>query len=167
MESHFIEPDITRYTDRPLPAYRHLPFTNAHPFLDKDGHSYGEKLSPAESFSTDNWQDCDDYLYSIDLFNYGFWWEAHERLKYLCLGAGRESETGQFVQGLVQIAAALLKHFMQEETGAATLAESGSGNLKGVADIYLGINVATLITQLQNCLATQDGKYPQIRLIIS
>jgi len=167
MEPQFIEQNISRYTDRPLPVYRHLPFTNAHPFLDEDGHSYGEKLSPSHSFATDNWQNCDEYLYSIDLFNYGFWWEAHERLKFVSIGAGRESETGQFVQGLIQVAAALLKHFMQEETGAATLAELGSGNLQGVADIYLGINVTTLVAQLQNCLQTKDSKYPQIRLVIS
>ena len=166
MEPQFIEKNISRYTDRPLPAYRHLPFINAHPFLDKDGHSYGEKLSPVDSFSTENWQDCDEYLYSIDLFNYGYWWEAYERLKHISLGAGRESETGRFVQGVLQIAAALLKHFMREETGAATLAELGAENLQGVADTYLGINVTTLLTQLQDCLKTQDSKYPQIHLVM-
>lgn len=167
MDPQFIEKNILRYTDRPLPAYRHLPFINAHPFLDKDGHSYDEKLSPVDSFSTENWQDCDEYLYSIDLFNYGYWWEAYERLKHISLGAGRESETGRFVQGLLQIAAALLKHFMQEEKGAATLAKLGTGNLQSVANIYLGIDVNNLIDQLQNCLKTKDSEYPQIHLVVS
>ncbi|MFK5926808.1 MAG: DUF309 domain-containing protein [Desulfuromusa sp.] len=166
MEPQFIQPNNLRYTERPLPEYRHLPFTNAHPFLDKEGHSYGEKLSPADSFSAENWQNCSEYLYSIDLFNHGFWWEAHERLKYMSIGAGRESETGQFVQGLIQIAAALLKHFMQEDSGAATLAELGSGNLRGVADVYLGIDVPILMTQVQDCLKTEGSKYPQIHLAI-
>lgn len=167
MEPQSFEKNISRYTDRPLPAYRHLPFTSAHPFLDEGGHWYGEKLSPSDSFSTESWQNCNEYLYSIDLFNHGFWWEAHERLKYVSIGAGRESETGQFVQGLIQIAAALLKHFMQEETGAATLAELGSKNLQGVANTYLGINVENLIAQLQDCLETKDAGYPQIHLVIS
>jgi len=164
MEPQFYQPEISRYSDRPLPTYRHLPFQNAHPFLDEDGHSYGEKLSPPDSFTLENWQHCSDYLYCIDLFNYGFWWEAHERLKQLCFAVGRESETGLFIQGLIQIAAALLKHFMQEQQGAETLAELGLGNLKKVEGIYLGIEIATLVTQVQNCLNSKEEKYPQIQL---
>ncbi|SEA79619.1 protein of unknown function [Desulfuromusa kysingii] len=167
MEPEFITPNSQRYSVRPFPAYRHLPFTNAHPFLDQDGHSYGEKLTPVDSFTTQNWHHCDEYLYSIDLFNHGFWWEAHERLKYVSIGAGRESEIGQFVQGLIQIAAALLKHFMQEETGASTLAELGAKRLQTFTGLYLGIDVDTLLAQLQDCLKTADAKYPQIHLVIS
>ena len=165
MEPQFIGSNIPHYTDRPLPEYRHLPFQNAHPFLDEGGHSYGEKLSPSESFDTDSWQECEAYLYSIDLFNHGFWWEAHERLKHVSIGAGRESETGQFVQGLIQVAAALLKHFMREDKGAATLAELGLGNLQEVTGIYLGVDIATLVIQVQDCLKTENAKYPRIQLI--
>lgn len=165
MEPQFFGSNIPRYTDRPLPEYRHLPFQNAHPFLDEGGHSYGEKLRPLDSFGSNNWQNYTEYLYSIDLFNHGFWWEAHERLKHVSIGAGRESETGQFVQGLIQVAAALLKHFMQEDQGAATLAELGLGNLQKVSGIYLGIDVATLVTQVQDCLKTDNPKYPRIQLI--
>ena len=164
MEPQFVDPAISRYTDRPLPEYRHLPFQNAHPFLDEEGHSYGEKLSPPNSFTLENWQSCNDYLYSIDLFNYGFWWEAHERLKQVCIAAGRESETGQFIQGLIQIAAALLKHFLREERGAMTLAELGLGNLQKATGIYLGIDVATLVVQVEDCLKAADTEYPQIHL---
>ena len=164
MEPQFILPNIPRYTDRSLPEYRHLPFQNPHPFLDEDGHSYGEKLLPPESFSLDNWQNCEEYLYSIDLINQGFWWEGYERLKHVSLGAGRESETGQFVQGLLQIAAALLKHFMEEDEGAATLAELGLGNLQRVDGIYLGIDIATLVVQVSDCLKSRESKYPRISL---
>ena len=164
MEPQFIDSNIPRYTDRVLPEYRHLPFQNPHPFLDEDGHSYGEKLLSPDSFSAEDWQNCEDYLYSIDLFNHGFWWEAHERLKYVSIGAGRESEAGQFIQGLIQVAAALLKHFMQEDEGAVTLAELAIGNLQGVTDVYLGLNVATLVSQLQGCLKAVDAKYPCIHL---
>lgn len=156
--------NIPRYTDRSLPDYRHLPFRNAHPFLDEDGHSYKEKLSPCDSFSVDNWQSCADYLFSIDLFNHSFWWEAHERLKYVSIGAGRESETGQFVQGLIQISAALLKHFLKEKEGAETLAELGLESLENAPKTYLGIDVVTLITQVENCFEIEGSNYPQIHL---
>jgi len=164
MEPQFIEPDIPPCTKRALPSYRHLPFQNAHPFLDADGHSYGEKLAPPDSFGTGDWQNCEEYLYSIDLFNHGFWWEAHERLKHVSIGAGRESETGQFVQGLIQVAAALLKHFMQEDEGATTLAKLGLGNLRKVEGIYLGIDVAVLVSQVEDCLKLENSKYPRIQL---
>ncbi|MEA3545221.1 MAG: DUF309 domain-containing protein [Thermodesulfobacteriota bacterium] len=164
MKFKVVESAMLRYTNRPLPEYRHLPFRNAHPFLDEDGHSFGEKLSPPDSFTAENWQSCEDYLYSIDLFNHGFWWEAHERLKYVSIGAGRESEAGQFVQGLIQVAAALLKHFMVEDKGAATLMELGLGNLQKMKGVYLGIEVSTLVVQVPNCLKTNDSKYPQIYL---
>jgi hypothetical protein len=54
---------------------------------------------------------------------------------------------------------------MQEEQGAKTLAELGLGNLKKVEGIYLGIEIATLVTQVQNCLNSKEEKYPQIPLI--
>lgn len=166
MEPQFIESIIPPYTERPLPEYRHLPFRNAHPFLDEDGHSYGENLSPPDSFGPENWQDCEDYLYSIDLINHGFWWEAHERLKHVSIGAGRESEAGKFVQGLIQIAAALLKHFVEENKGAETLADLGLGNLRRDETIYLGIDIAIFVAQVRDCLNTKDAKYPRIRLEI-
>jgi len=164
MEPQFIQEEIPRYTSRALPSYRHLPFQNAHPFLDKGGHSCGEKLSPPDSFDLSNWQDSTEFLYCIDLFNYGFWWEAHERLKFISIAAGRESETGQFVQGLIQVAASLLKHFMFEERGAVTLAKQGLENISKVSGTYLGINVSTLIAQVNVCLKSSNPKYPRICL---
>ena len=166
MEPKFHDPLIERYTDRPFPPYRHLPFQNAHPFLDEYGHSFGEKLSPPDSFTLDNWQHCSDYLYCIDLFNYGFWWEAHERLKHLCIAAGRESEMGQFIQGLIQVSAAVLKHFMQEEQGAETLAKLGLGNLQKPTGIYLGIDIAAFVAQVKEFLQSGEAKYPQIQLLL-
>jgi len=164
MEPDITPGEITRYSQRRLPKYRHLPFKNLHPFLDRGGHSYGEKLAPPESFTSEDWSKSQEYLYCIDLFNYCFWWEAHERLKYLSIAAGRETETGQFIQGLIQVAAALLKHFMDEADGAQTLAKLGIQNLRKKNGIYLGIEVETLIHQVEEYLHSENGKYPHIRL---
>jgi len=164
MEPEFTSTEITRYSKRLLPKYRYLPFRNLHPFLDRGGHSYGEKLTPPDSFTTENWSESKEYRYCIDLFNHGFWWETHERLKSLSIAAGRETETGQFIQGLIQISAALLKHFMSEDGGARTIAKLGIENLKKKDGIYLGIDVATLIQQVEECLKSENGKYPRISL---
>ena len=164
MDPQFRDSDIPNYTERKLPGYRHLPFQNAHPFLDKEGHSYGEKLTPAEGFNAENWQDSEEYLYCIDLFNNGFWWEAHERLKYISMAAGQDSETNHFIRGLIQVAAALLKHFMKEEDGARTLAKMGIETLRKKEGIFLGIDITTLAHQVEECLQSAEGKYPRIRL---
>jgi len=149
MNPQFTETDIPNYTDRKLPGYRHLPFQNAHPFLDKGGHSYGEKLTPAEGFNAENWLKSEEYLYCIDLFNNGFWWEAHERLKYISMAAGQDSETNHF-----------------EEDGAQTLAKMGIETLRKKEGIFLGVNITTLTRQVEECLQSAEGKYPQIRLDI-
>lgn len=164
MELTFIDPDIPRYSDRPLPEYRHLPFKNPHPFLDTNGHSFNEKLQVPDSFGPENWQLNADYLYSIDLFNHGFWWEAHERLKNLCIGAGKESQTGFFIQGLIQVSAALLKLSMEEAEAADILAKLGIENLQQEETTYLGIEVTTLIREVQESLRAEIIKYPGIRL---
>ncbi len=166
MEPQFFDPAPPRYSERALPEYRHLPFQNAHPFLDEKGHSFGEKLSPPDSFDGETWQNSEDYLYCIDLFNHGFWWEAHERLKHISIGAGRETQTGLFVQGLIQVAAALLKHFMEEAVGAETLAALGLGNLQQLDGIYLGIDIAILADQMDSCFNSDDVRYPRIDLMM-
>lgn len=164
MKLKFTDPDVPRYSHRPLPAYRHLPFQNAHPFLDEDGHSYGETLVPVEGFGPDNWQDSDEFLYAIDLFNNGYWWEAHERLKHVSIGAGRESSTGRFIQGLIQVAAGLLKLSMAEPVPAKTLIELGLGNLEADANPFLGIDAIKLKRAVLDCLAAAENGYPSIRL---
>ena len=55
------------------------------------------------------WYDCESYLYGVDLFNHAYWWEAHEAWEGPWRAAGRQSATGFFLQGLIQISVARLK----------------------------------------------------------
>ena len=65
-----------------------------------------------------DWQSCELYLYGIDLFNYGYWWEAHEALETVWHAAGQKSTLcGTFIQGLIQLAGAQLKRFIAEPGG--------------------------------------------------
>lgn len=157
-------PQISRYSARPLPPYRHLPFRNAHPFLDEDGHSFGEQLVPPDAFDPHHWRNSPEYLYAIDLFNHRFWWEAHERLKPLSIAAGRESATGLFLQGLIQIAAALLKHDLDEPQAAAGLSEMGFGNLSAGEGVFLGIDVEELRLMVADFLQHRADTAPVICL---
>lgn len=165
MEPLFTDSDIPAYTQQPLPAYRHIPLQNPHPFMDVGGHSYGQQASQVAAFSAADWQNCNAYLYAIDLFNHGYWWEAHEQLKPVCIAAGRESEIGSFVQGLIQIGAAQLKRFMQEPKGAQVLTESGVAKLSAAKGVYLGIEVASFLAEVERCLREDRGEFPRIRLV--
>lgn len=168
MEPLFKHPEMPRHTAEPFPPYRYLPFVEGmpHPRRDPAGHSYGKEEEYLPGFAAADWRDCQLYLYGIDLFNSGYWWEAHEALETVWLAAGRESVAGRFVQGLIQLAVAQLKRFAGEPRGAQLLTETGLVRLRVAEPVYLGIEVAPLIAEVQRCLAEDAGEYPQIRLII-
>ncbi len=49
------------------------------------------------------------YLYGIDWFNHGYYWEAHEAWEGLWNACGRRGPTGSFLKALIALAAAGLK----------------------------------------------------------
>lgn len=167
MEPIFTDPEIPRYTEIPFPAYRYLPFVAGipHPRRDPEGHSYDNEEEYLARFAADDWRNCQPYLYSIDLFNYGYWWEAHETWEVVWLAARQETLTGNFVQGLIQVAAAQLKRFIDEPRGAQLLTKTGLAKLQVAESICLGIEIAPFTTEVQRCLSENAGAYPQIRLI--
>lgn len=166
MQPSFKPAVIPAYSDKPMPAYRHLPFKTPHPYMDEGGHSYGQELPKVSGFNQQNWQHCEAYLYSIDLFNQGYWWEAHELLKQVCYDVGRESAIGSFLEALIQVAAGELKHFMQEEEGARTLVERGLSGLVTEQKVYLGIEVAAFATDIKACFDEDPPLFPRIKLQI-
>ena len=104
--------------DRPLPPYSYVPGPLPHPISDPAGHSYGLHLiSPGEvqqgpvvSVSlVSGWRESSDYLFGIDLFNHGFYWEAHEIWEQLWIACGRSGREADFLKGLIKLAAAGVK----------------------------------------------------------
>ncbi len=132
-----------RYTDRPLPPYRFVPGQAPHPTRDPQGHSYNQRPERLVAFEDEDWCDCDEYLYGIDLFNHEYWWEAHEALEAVWVAAGRRTETGLFIQGLIQIAVAHLKWFQEFHDTCNRMALDGLGKIPCTNVIRLGIELAT------------------------
>lgn len=56
--------------------------------------------------------------------------------------AGRQTETGLFLQGLIQVAVAHLKNFQGFTDVAKRIAIDGLDKMKFIKGVYLGINVA-------------------------
>ena len=131
-----------RYSGRPFPSYRFVPGKAPHPTRDPEGHSYNKPPEQLASFTPEDWSCCEQFLYGIDLFNHGFWWEAHEVLEAVWVAAGRRTETGLFIQGLIQIAVAHLKRFQGFHDTAKRMALGGLDKMQRISGVYLGIKIA-------------------------
>jgi len=159
------KPAPPRYTQRPFPPFRYIPGRSPHPRTAPTKNSRFFDQDTLPGFSPDDWNTCESYLYGIDLFNHGYWWEAHEVFETVWLAAGqRATLCGRFVQGLIQLAAAQLKRFIGELRGAQSLTRSGIEKLSQVKGIYLGIEVTPLIAEVNRCLNENQGEFPPIEL---
>ncbi len=153
-----------RYSERPLPPYRYRPGRSPHPTRHPEGHAFGSPDPEPSPFDPAAWRDCADYLHGIDLFNHGYWWEAHEALEAPWREAGRQSEAGVFLQGLIQLAAALLKDAVGERATAERMAARGCAKLRRKPGVFLGIDGARLAEEAEAFLADRRPDPPTIRL---
>lgn len=95
--------------ERPFPAYAFVPGQHPHPVTNPQGHSFGRIETQPEPLDPLTPRSCSDFLYGIDLFNAGFYWEAHETWERLWIAAGRTGTTADFLKGLIKLAAAGVK----------------------------------------------------------
>jgi len=82
----------------------------------------------------------EDYLYGIDLYNYGYWWECHEVFEALWHAVGHKTEQGNFFQALIQIAAANLKRSQGRTQAADKLWRRGLARLEKAPSPYMGVD---------------------------
>jgi hypothetical protein len=101
---------MTRFLpDEPFPAYAFTPGRDPHPVRDPRGHSHGIETVPPPAPDPANWRVSHDYLRGIDLFNAGYYWEAHEAWEGLWNASGRAGPIAVFLQALIALTAAGLK----------------------------------------------------------
>ena len=86
-----------------------MPGRQPHPIRDPRGHSFGIKRDDPEPPDPRRWRTRRAYLYGIDLFNHGYYWEAHEVWEGLWRAYGRRGPTAAFFRALIGLAAAGLK----------------------------------------------------------
>jgi hypothetical protein len=148
-----------RYTQRALPAYRHVPGFTPHPIRDPDGHSYGLPALDLPDLNTEAWETCEEYLYGIDLFNEGYWWESHEVLEGLWHAAGIGSPAAHALQAVIQCAAAHLKASIDCPRGAMRLHDHSLRHAKWSGHFKLGVDHDKLVVDTRTFL-TVDGAAP-------
>ncbi len=162
--SHLPAPDQPRYCTRPFPAYRFLPGKNPHPRRDPRGHSYGLPEPEPHTISAENWQDSESFLYGVDLFNYGYWWECHEAFEAFWRAVGPQTQQGRLFQGLIQVAAANLKRVLGNHEAAEKLAQRALQRLEGVPRLYMGIDVERLMADVRESFEGGTHSLPVLRL---
>ncbi len=107
----FVQPSFSppRCTSEPLPPYAYTPGRFPHPVRDPQGHSFGRPPPSVSPTELADWRTSRVYRVGVDLFNHGYYWEAHEAWEALWNALGRRGVEADFVKGLIKLAAAGVK----------------------------------------------------------
>ena len=135
----------------PLPPYAYVHGKHPHPIRDRAGHSFGLPPKFRIGPDPDRWEACRPYLYGIDLFNRGYYWEAHEAWEGLWHACGRSGRMADFLKGLIALAAAGVKLREGRERGvrqhaarAQALFDQMTRELGAAETHYLGLEPKVL-----------------------
>jgi uncharacterized protein len=137
-----------------LPPYSYVTARFPHPTGDPQGHSFGHAVPTPPAIRPEHWRDSRTYLFACDLFNYGYYWEAHEAWEALWQACGRKGTTAEMLKGLIKLAAAGVKAREGRAVGVARHAQRAAELFRKVraeirVDQYLGIDLDRLIGSAQ------------------
>ena len=103
-------PFVRMLPNAELPTYTYIPGTQTpHPIRDARGHSSGRKPSNLIPLVEENWADNRGYLWGLDLFNLGFYWEANEEWELVARHTPVDTLPNLFLRGLAKLAASGVK----------------------------------------------------------
>ena len=138
--------------DAPLPPYTFVPGRAPHPVSDPAGHMHGRPAERPPAPDPYRWQESRAYLRGVDLFNHGFYWEAHETWEGLWHACGRLGPTADFLRGLIKLAAAGVKVREGTPKGvashaarAAAIFHNAAQRLGGVDARFFGLRIGDLL----------------------
>ncbi len=144
-------PNCRLVPDEPFPVYAFVPGKFPHPTSDPKGHSFGINPPLPPKVEPERWQECRPYLYGIDLFNGGYYWESHVAWESLWLACGRKGVVADFLKGLIKLAAAGVKAKEGTPAGvkshssrAAELWRSVNRSLGSNHDLFMGFRIEAL-----------------------
>jgi len=123
-----------------------------------------------QSFSPDNFYQNKFYLYALDLFNNGYFWEAHEVFEFFWHDFQRQGATAEFFKILIKICAAGVKFQGKNKRGEKIHLNNGLLLLRAWQgrygkEIFAGINLSTLLVTIEN-ISEKENSFWQIQLIL-
>jgi predicted metal-dependent hydrolase len=137
-----------------LPSYNYIPGGPwPHPTSDPRGHAFGQVHRPAP-IPPSSWWESPDYLRGVELFNAGFYWEAHEAWEGLWHAHGRTGATADLLKGLIKLAAAGLKVRQAQWHGVLIHLHRAADSLRSARQAggphQLGLDLDGLLDQIRS-----------------
>lgn len=141
--------------ERPLPPYTYIPGKTPHPLSDPLGHGFGRVIESSAGLDAKHPERSPDWCYAVDLFQHGYYWEAHEVWEGLWHAAGRAGLVATWLKALIKWAAAGVKVREGRPEGArrhalraAELVRSAIDGETSQKDVIAGFDVPVLLTLL-------------------
>ncbi|TWT34250.1 DUF309 domain-containing protein [Blastopirellula retiformator] len=138
-----------------LPPYAYVPGMHAHPISHPAGHSFQSETPPIDC--PIDLRRCESFLRGIDLFNAGYYWEAHEAWEAIWHAQKRAGESAAQIQGLIKLAAAGVKAREGSAVGVARHAARAIELLDDSEGRPLPIQLAELRRLAQDAAAQPDA----------
>ena len=114
-----------------LPPYAYLPGKNPHSVRDPMGHS--DHVGPIP-IAAEASLSSDAVLWGLDLFNHGYYWEAHEAWEGLWQVADRDGPLRVLFKGLILLSAAGVKIRERKNAAAARHAKRAAALFRQLPD---------------------------------
>jgi hypothetical protein len=151
----------------PFPPYSYVTGKFPHPVSDAAGHSFKHPAGRAKRPVSEAWRESVEFRFGVDLFNYGYYWEAHEAWEALWHACDRPSEPADFFKCLIKLAAAGVKAREGRRIGvtrhiarAVELLALVRGRLAPQTQRYFGLNLDELAANLAHAAAAIESASP-------
>ena len=145
----------------PLPELPHIPGKTVRPVTSPAF----DAASAAPIYTVDRmWPENETFLYGLDLYAAGFFWEAHEVWEPVWMRSPGNSRERLVVQGLIQLSNACLKILMGRPDAAAKLLDIAHQKVLEASyggTTMMGIRLPDLISSIHAFnarLATSAGQ---------
>ncbi len=150
---------------RAFPPYAYVSGRFPHPTSDPAGHSYGlsgDRPAPLDPGQTAG---SIEFLWACDLFNHGYYWEAHEAWEGLWHTHGRQGTTADGLKGLIKLAAAGVKAREHNRDGVCRHAARAVELFEAVrrstaSDHFQGLSLADLVAHARRLMADPASSLP-------
>ena len=141
-----------------LPPYAYVPGGPwPHPISAPGGHSSGRRHAAGGPVVDDDPGTSPTFLRGVELFDAGYYWEAHESWEALWHAHGRSGPTARLLKGLILLAAAGVKVREGRPAGVSTHAGRALRCFEGVEGVSLGLDLPGLIELARRVEADPPG----------
>lgn len=138
-----------------LPKYRFVPKIFPHPTKSEEGHSFNQ--SSDLPLSRKERQRC--WGLGLDLFDYRYYWEAHECWESLWHVYKATEREGIVLQGMIQLSASILKRHMGHSRQAEKLFNRASSLLTlSTSEEWHGLNITSSLLSVSSFHSS--GEWP-------